>query len=157
LPPTGKTGSGQKRPKRAVYFNADKLREEEVYACCLPWANWKSVLKGDAMPSYLIQLSYSAETLAAMIKQPTDRREVVSKLAAQVGGKLVGLWFAFGEYDAIVILEVPDNVSAAACSTAVASSGAFKTFKTTPLLTVEEGLAALKKAGGIDYKPPSRS
>ena len=109
------------------------------------------------MPSYLIQVSYSAETVAAMIKQPTDRREAITKLASQVGGKLVGAWFAFGEYDAIVILELPDAVSAAACSTAVASSGAFKTVKTTPLLTIEEGMAALKKAAGLDYKPPSRA
>ena len=107
------------------------------------------------MPSYLIQLSYSAETMAAMIKRPTDRREVIRKLAEKLGGTLVGSWFSFGEYDVVIIMDGPDSVSAAACSMAVSSSGAFKAFKTTPMLSIEEGMVAMKKAGKLGYKPPS--
>jgi uncharacterized protein with GYD domain len=107
------------------------------------------------MPSYLIQLSYRPETLAAMIKKPQDRREVIKKLVSQFGGTLVGTWMCFGEYDAILVVEAPDNTAAAACSLAVSASGAFKAFKTTPLLSVEEGMAAMKKAGKLNYKPPS--
>ena len=77
------------------------------------------------MPSYLIQLSYNAETLASFIKKPTDRTPVISKLAEKLGGKLVGSWFSFGDYDAVIIIEGPDLVSAAACSLAVSASGAF--------------------------------
>jgi uncharacterized protein with GYD domain len=62
---------------------------------------------------------------------------------------------AFGEYDAVVLIEGGDNVSAAACSIAVSASGAFKALKTTPLLTVEESLAAMTKAGTLGYKPPN--
>ena len=107
------------------------------------------------MPSYLIQLSYKPETIASFVKHPTDRREVISKLAAQVGGTLVGSWLALGDYDAVIVIEGPDVVGAAAVSMAVSASGAFKAFKTTPLLTVEEGMAAMKKAGKLSYKPPT--
>lgn len=107
------------------------------------------------MPSYMVQLSYSPEVLAGFIKKPVDRTEVISKLVGKVGGKLVGSWFSFGDYDAVLIVEGGDNVSAAALSLAVSSSGAFKAFKTTPLLGIEEGMAAMKKAGSLGYKPPN--
>jgi uncharacterized protein with GYD domain len=107
------------------------------------------------MPSYLIQLSYSHETVAAFIKKPQDRREAITKLVGQLGGVLVGNWFSFGEYDAVLVIDGPDNIGAAAISMAVTSTGAFKTFKTTPLLSAEEGMAAMKKAGKLNYKPPT--
>lgn len=107
------------------------------------------------MPSYLIQLSYNPEVLAGFIKRPVDRTEAISKLATKIGGTLVGSWFSFGDYDAVIIIDGPDNVSAAACSMAVSASGAFKAFKTTPLLGIAEGMAAMKKAGTLGYKPPS--
>jgi uncharacterized protein with GYD domain len=107
------------------------------------------------MPSYMIQCSYSAEAVAAFIKRPQDRRAVVSKMAAQLGGTLVGSWFSFGEYDAVFIIDGADNIGAAACSMAVTSSGAFKAFKTTPLLSIEEGMEAMKKAAKLNYKPPT--
>jgi len=106
------------------------------------------------MPSYMIQLSYAPATLAGFIKKPTDRTEVISKLAAKLGGKLVGSWFAFGDYDAVIIVEAATAVDMAACALAVSSSGAFTRFKTTALLSVHEGIAAMKQAATLDYKPP---
>jgi uncharacterized protein with GYD domain len=103
----------------------------------------------------MIQISYTPEVLASFIKKPVDRTETISKLAAKIGGKLVGSWFSFGDFDAVIIIEGGDNVSAAACSLAVSSSGAFKAFKTTPLLGIEEGMAAMKKAATLGYKPPN--
>jgi uncharacterized protein with GYD domain len=107
------------------------------------------------MPSYMIQVSYTPEVLAGFIKKPTDRTEVISKLVSKIGGKLVGSWFSFGDYDAVIIIDGSDNVSAAACSIAVSSTGAFKAFKTTPMLGIQEGMAAMKKAGTLGYKPPN--
>jgi uncharacterized protein with GYD domain len=107
------------------------------------------------MPSYLIQLTYHADVLAGFVKRPTDRSEAISKLAAKIGGTVVGSWFSFGDYDAVIIIDGPDLISSAACSMAVSASGAFKAFKTTPMLNVEEGMAAMKKAGTLGYKPPS--
>jgi uncharacterized protein with GYD domain len=104
------------------------------------------------MSSYLIQVSYSTEALRSLIKNPENRSEVVRKSVEKLGGKLVGLWLSFGDYDVVVVAEMPDNVKAAALAMAVAAGGTAKSVKTTPLLSVEEGLAALKKAGNTGYK-----
>jgi uncharacterized protein with GYD domain len=104
------------------------------------------------MPSYLFQTSYTVEALAALVKNPQNRTEVVRKSIEKLGGKLVGFWLAFGDYDVVTVVEMPDNVSAAAMALAVAASGTAKNVKTTPLLSVEDGVAALKKAGSSGYK-----
>jgi uncharacterized protein with GYD domain len=105
------------------------------------------------MPSYLLQVSYTAEAMAAMIKRPQNRAEAVRKAIEKLGGKEVGFWLAFGEYDVVAIIEMPDDVHAAAFALAAAGGGACKAVKTTPLLSVEEELAALKMAGKSGYKP----
>jgi uncharacterized protein with GYD domain len=105
------------------------------------------------MPSYLVQVSYSSEALAALIANPQDRTEYVKKVAKKLGGKIIGAWFAFGDYDLVMVMEMPDNVSAAAIALASAAGGSCKTVKTTPLLTIKEGLEALGKAATSGYKP----
>ena len=75
-------------------------------------------------------------------------------MLAQSGMTLKELWFAFGEDDAFAVIEAPDNVSAAAVSIAITSSGAFSSFKTTVLMTQEETLEALEKAQTIAYAAP---
>lgn len=105
------------------------------------------------MSSYLIQVSYSTEALRSLIKSPQNRAEVVRKSIEKLGGKLVGLWLSFGDYDVVVVAEMPDNVKAAALAMAVAAGGTAKSVKTTPMLSIEEGMAALKKAGNTGYKP----
>lgn len=71
-----------------------------------------------------------------------------------VGGKLHGFWYAFGERDAYNLWEAPDNVSMAATTLAISAGGALSSLQTTPLLTVEETLAALQKAASITYLAP---
>jgi uncharacterized protein with GYD domain len=105
------------------------------------------------MPSYLVQVSYSSEALAALIANPQDRTEVVKKVAKKLGGKIIGAWLAFGDYDLVMVMEMPDNVSAAAIALASAAGGSCKAVKTTPLLTIKEGLEALEKAATSGYKP----
>lgn len=105
------------------------------------------------MPSYLLQTSYTQEALSTLIKKPQDRTEVVRKAIEKLGGKLVGFWLAFGEHDIICVVEMPNNISAAAMALAVGAGGAVTKTVTTPLLTVEEGMAALKKAGTSGYMP----
>jgi uncharacterized protein with GYD domain len=105
------------------------------------------------MASYLYQISYSSEAWAALVKRPQDRVEAVRKVVEKLGGKLETFWFAFGDYDLIGVLDMPDNASAAAFSVAIAAGGACKQVKTTPLLSIAEGLEAMKKAGSSGYKP----
>jgi len=106
------------------------------------------------MAFYLVQASYSSQATAAMIKNPQDRAAAVRPVIERMGGKLHGLWLAFGEFDAVVIAEMPDNVSAAAVAMAVGSSGGISAYRTTPLLTPAEAVDAMKKAGGVGYQPP---
>lgn len=108
------------------------------------------------MPSYLVQVAYNAEAVAALVKKPQDRSAVVTKAIEKLGGMLKGAWLSFGDYDTIVVVDMPDNVSAAAFALAISAGGSCKTVKTTPLLSVEEGIAAMKKAGSAGYKPVAK-
>jgi uncharacterized protein with GYD domain len=107
------------------------------------------------MPYYLVQVAYTAEGAAKLVKNPQNRIESVGRAVESFGGSVEGGWFSFGEYDAILIASMPDNVAAAAFSMAVAAGGAVRACKTTPLLTAEEAVEAMRKAGGGGYQPPS--
>src|SRR5271157_3046576 len=94
------------------------------------------------MAHYLLQAAYTSEAWANMVKNPQDRIGIISKAVQNLGGNVVGGWLSFGEYDTVAILEMPDDVTAAAFSMAVAAGGACKSVKTTPLLSVSEGIEA---------------
>jgi uncharacterized protein with GYD domain len=110
-----------------------------------------------AMALYLLQVTYTPEAWAAQLKSPQDRTKVVAPLLEQLGGRFVNTYFAFGDYDIVAVLELPDNVSAAAASLAISAGGAVKAIKTTPLMAIEEGLQAMRKAAaaGAAYRPPT--
>jgi uncharacterized protein with GYD domain len=105
------------------------------------------------MPSYLLQVSYTTEAVAALLKKPQNRTEVIRKTVKNLGGKLVGTWLSFGEHDVVLIVDMPDNVSAAALAMAAAAGGSLKSTKTTPLLGIDEGMEAAKKAAESGYTP----
>jgi uncharacterized protein with GYD domain len=97
------------------------------------------------MPKYLAVASYTAEGIKGLTKAGgVSRRAVVEKLLKSLGGHLEAFYFAFGENDAYLILDVPDNLTAAAISLAVAGAGATK-MKTVELLTPEEIDQAIKR------------
>jgi uncharacterized protein with GYD domain len=106
------------------------------------------------MAYYLFQCAYTPEALAALIKKPQNRIETVSKAVEKLGGRVVGGWFSFGEYDIVLISELPDNVSAAAFAIAASAGGALKANITTPLLSPDEMLQMFSKAGKTGYRPP---
>ena len=106
------------------------------------------------MAKYLIQSKLTAEGVKGLLKDGgSSRVEAVSKTAESLGGKLESYYFAFGEFDAYVILDLPDNVSAAAGALVAASAGAFTT-NTVVLLTPEEVDAATSKS--VEYRPPGK-
>lgn len=106
------------------------------------------------MPLYLSKFSYTPETWAKLIRKPEDRRKAAQSYIESVGGKLHGFWYAFGTQDGYNLWEAPDNVSMAAVALAINSGAALKSLETTVLLTVEETIDALDKAGRIQYRPP---
>jgi uncharacterized protein with GYD domain len=106
------------------------------------------------MAYYMFQAAYTAEALAKLLKKPQNRFEIVAKAVEKLGGRVVGSWFCFGEYDVVLVSELPDNVSAAAFAVAVSAGGALKANKTTPLLSADDMLQMLNKAGKTGYSPP---
>ena len=106
------------------------------------------------MALYLIQASYTAEALATMAKNPQDRTPGVAAMLEKLGGRLLHLYYALGDDDIIVIGELPDATAATAAALAVISAGHMKRYKTTPLLTVQEAMDGMRKAGELTYQPP---
>jgi uncharacterized protein with GYD domain len=106
------------------------------------------------MAHYLLQVTYAPEAWAALVDEPHSRTEAVQPAVEQLGGTVHSTWLAFGEYDVISILELPDNVRAAAISMAISAGGAVKAIKTTPLMTWEEGVEAMREAAQAAYQPP---
>jgi uncharacterized protein with GYD domain len=108
------------------------------------------------MARYLLQVAYTPEAWAAQLKNPQNRVQIVSQLLQRFGGSFESAYMAFGEYDIVAIMDLPDNVSAAAVSMVVSAGGAVKAIKTTPLMTVDEGLEAMRKGGEAvaSYRPP---
>ncbi len=98
--------------------------------------------------------NYVGEGVKGLLKEGgTGRRAAVEKLAASLGGSLEAFYYAFGETDAYVVVDLPDNASATATALTVAASGTV-TVKTTVLMTPEEVDAATKKSPS--YRPPGQ-
>jgi uncharacterized protein with GYD domain len=106
------------------------------------------------MAKYLFQATYTSEAWAAQVCNPQNRVEAVRPVIEGLSGRLEAVYYAFGDYDVVGIVDVPDNVSMAAFSLAAYAGGAVKAVKTTPLMTIEEGIEAMRKASGTGYCPP---
>src|SRR5260370_17744576 len=91
-----------------------------------------------------------------VVKGPGERKKAIRPAIEKLGGSLEGGWFGFGDYDLVLLLQMPDNVSAAAFSLAGAAGGAVKAIKTTPLMDITEGVAAMKRAAKTEDNPPGR-
>ncbi|HZC58823.1 MAG TPA: GYD domain-containing protein [Chthoniobacterales bacterium] len=95
------------------------------------------------MPKFMTMVSYTPEGIKGLVKEGgTARRRAVEKMLESLGGRLEGFYFAFGENDAYVITDGPDNATAAAISLAI-TTGAVRT-KTIVLLSPEELDEAVK-------------
>ena len=106
------------------------------------------------MAYFLLQGAYTAEAWATLVRNPVNRIEAIRPAVEELGGSIESSFFAFGDYDVVLILRMPDHVSAAAFALAVAAGGAFKAHRTTPLMSMEEGVEAMRRAGESGYRPP---
>jgi uncharacterized protein with GYD domain len=104
------------------------------------------------MALYIYQGTYTAESVAAQIKEPHDRIEAVRPALEAMGGTIVAAGYPFGEYAAVLILEVPDDATATSIGLAVAAGGAFGPAKITRLLSGQEWIESLRKAQGSQYR-----
>jgi uncharacterized protein with GYD domain len=106
------------------------------------------------MPTYRVQAAYTSVAWNKLVQRPENRMEALKPVIAQLGGEIVAWDYSFGDYDVVVIFEVPSNVNAAAAAMAIAGSGAVKDFKTTVLMSPDEGFDAMVLAQGAGYRPP---
>jgi uncharacterized protein with GYD domain len=108
------------------------------------------------MPFYLYQLAYSSDAIKSMVANPSDREAAARKLVEALGGKLHHMFFAFGQYDVVCLIEGPDDTFMMAGAAAVASAGTVSAAATTKLMTSADAMAAMAKAGEVTgaYQPP---
>ena len=107
------------------------------------------------MPYYMLQVVFTGEAWEAMLRNPENRMESIRPVVEGLGGSVGSVFLAFGEFDVVAIVQFPDNISAGAFEVAGFASGAINTSKTTPLLTMDEGLEMMRKAGSSGYRPPA--
>jgi uncharacterized protein with GYD domain len=104
------------------------------------------------MAKYLINASYSAEGLKGLYKDKASGRLAgVTQMIESLGGKVECAYLALGEYDVVLIVDLPDNVAASAVALTVSATGLVRT-RTTALLTVEETDKALSME--VRYRGP---
>lgn len=101
------------------------------------------------MPVYITQGRYTREAIKGMITRPEDRADAVSRLLTKVGGRLIGYYFTFGEYDFLTIAEAPSETQMAAALVAVAGSGGVTDLRTTLALSAAEAKGAFAAAGDL--------
>ena len=106
------------------------------------------------MPKYFVHGNYIGEGIKGLLKEGgSSRRAAVEKAAQSLGGRLEAFYYGFGDSDIFTIIDLPDNISAAALSLMVNATGAVA-IKTVVLMTPEELDAAAKKTPA--YRAPGQ-
>jgi uncharacterized protein with GYD domain len=108
------------------------------------------------MAQFLFQVAYTSDSWATQVREHGNVLERIQPLIDGCRGSVTGCFYAFGDYDLVLLADFPGDEEAAAFSLAATAGGSVKTIKTTPLLTVDQGIKAMKRAEevGRDYHPP---
>jgi uncharacterized protein with GYD domain len=112
--------------------------------------------KEATMPQYLFQVAYTSGSWAKQVRDQANVLERISPLLKACNGRVDSCFYAFGEYDLVLIADFPSAEEAASFSLAATAGGSLKSITTTPLLTVDQGIAAMHRAAeaGKEYVPP---
>jgi len=107
------------------------------------------------MPLFIYEAAYTAESMAAQIKDPKDRMDVVKPAFDAIGAKVLAYGYPLGDFDVLVVFEAPSETAVASLAVAVGAGGAVRLAKTTRLLSGQEYVEALKKAQNVapQYRP----
>jgi uncharacterized protein with GYD domain len=113
------------------------------------------VSEEDIVARYLFQGSYTSESWAAQVATQQNVVERIQPLLTGCNASLDSMYYAFGDSDIVALIDFPTAEDAAAFSLAATAGGSLKSAKTTPLLSIEQGRAAMKKAAeaGKHYSP----
>jgi uncharacterized protein with GYD domain len=105
------------------------------------------------MTKYVVLFSLTAEAVKGFVAKPSDRVAIVRGLVESEGGRLESYYWMFGQYDGLVIFELPDSKAAAALSLAITSTGTFAKYETHELVEPDELAEIAERAGGMSYQP----
>ena len=104
------------------------------------------------MAKFLLRATYTVDGIKGVLKEGgTSRRAAAQKAVESVGGRLESFYYAFGEDDAYVIVDVADNATAAALSLTIGATGTVRV-RTIALVTPEEIDKAAKAS--VSYRAP---
>ncbi|MDZ4710935.1 MAG: GYD domain-containing protein [bacterium] len=107
------------------------------------------------MKKYLVKGTYNSDGAKGLIQEGgSGRRTAIEKMLEEMGGKLESFYYAFGEEDVYVIVELPDDISATAVWLTVNAAGLVK-ISMTVLLTAADIDAASKKS--VSYRAPGKN
>ena len=106
------------------------------------------------MPLYMAQVAYTPEHFASLTRDPDVRTADVGELAQELGCRLVSFYYSFGEYDAVVVFEAPDETAMTALVLAALSAGHIRASKTTQLVDPKAAAEAMRRAGAAAFKAP---
>jgi uncharacterized protein with GYD domain len=101
------------------------------------------------MPIYITQGRYTREAIKGMIVKPEDRADAVARILSKIGGRLLGYYLTFGEFDFLAIAEAPNDIQMAAVLLAAGCGGGFTGLKTTVALTSVEAKGAFAAASDL--------
>jgi uncharacterized protein with GYD domain len=108
------------------------------------------------MAHYMIEVGYTPQSWSSQIDSQPNVVDRITPAVKATNGEIVSLYYAFGDADLVGIIDFPTAEDAAAFALAVTASGALRSYKTTPLLTVDQGMDAMKRAAAArgEYTPP---
>ena len=109
------------------------------------------------MSLYMVQFAYTSEAWAALVDTQEDRSVAIAKVAEAMGSRMVSYYLSFGEYDGFTLIEAPDELTAAAVVMVAAKTGHLRATKTTTVLSVEDGLEAMRRARQATFRGPGQS
>jgi uncharacterized protein with GYD domain len=107
------------------------------------------------MAIFITQGRFTREYLRGGLANPEDRQAAIARLCEQAGGKLLNLYFTLGQYDFIVVSEMPDAQAASVLALVAAGGGGIADSVTTQAFTTAEAKTLFERAGKIagSYKP----
>jgi uncharacterized protein with GYD domain len=101
------------------------------------------------MPIYITQGRYTRDAIKGMIVRPEDRADAVGRAMAKAGGRLIGYYLTFGDYDFLSIAEMPSDIQMAAVLLAAAGGGGVTDLRTTVGMTSVEAKGVFAAAGDL--------
>ena len=101
------------------------------------------------MSQFLFEVAYTSTSWATQVRKQGNVLERIEPLLEGFGGSVTACYYAFGDYDLVLIADFPTNEDAAAFSLAVTAGGSLKSIRSTALLTVDQGITAMKRAAEL--------